>query len=228
MTITEQQLPYKVRRHDVPKIVYGKTKDSNLVGQYNREKHTLYLYPQNADRKNPIELVKQHEIAHYQLDERQDPRSMTVYRYVEDELKADLLVYARIRKPAGYYDGIIAMAAEQLRDRLKYWKVSWDTKRLLVLVVIYRVINKYRKHLPEQWLKDYERFRLRTEKDFGITENVLKSFPVNNIEFYERLDKTKMPVEPSRKVTTKASSIKGRAHRKQGKNNIASRVSQSR
>jgi hypothetical protein len=159
MTIlTEKQLPFKVFRHDRPKITYGKAEAKGDAGRYVPASNTIVINP--ISKLEDKEWLIEHEIAHYQLDDRKHPEGSTFSEVADGEMKAELLTYARLgrlpyRVGGIQYDTMWHSIATNCMEWLEDEKTPYERKQKRVMDMLYRLKEHYKKYIPQKWLIQY-------------------------------------------------------------------------
>lgn len=203
--ITEEQLPFKVKRHNRPRIIYARkpADDKDLLGFYHKvyDKDTITIYPVSKEKSEDIEEIIEHEIAHYQLENRHSVDEKSLEERAEGELQANLLVYSRIGKPKeSLY--LWREIGEDLLEHIDTWKVPLESKIKRISAILYDLKEKYRNFLPEGWLEDYNKFAKRTAEKYKWSSlKVIKTFPRNPI-YYESLTHSKRAKVKKLELTT--------------------------
>jgi hypothetical protein len=179
LSLAVTDLPFKIKRAGTPKIIHKKS----WRPRYRGEQRPDAEYAPKLDAivfygsKPPPRSLQEHELAHYQLGFGRDKQLLTTEDMAEQEIQADLLVYAKTKKPP-YYDiplpdymnenakglssdtkhyvfGLYTLWRD-LYDRLDAFKGSRANKMEAVRQSIESAIKKYWRYLPPDWKKAYE------------------------------------------------------------------------
>jgi len=187
MTIlTEKQLPFKVYRHDRPKIVYGNSVKKGVVGTYEGGTHTIMVNPMS--KLEDKEWITEHEISHYQLDDRKDHEWETLSEVADEEMKAELLTYVRLGRLPYRVGGLQNNTIwHSMADNCMQWleseKMPHKRKLELVLSLVSRINEHYRQYIPQEWLDQYVKFAKEESiklKDAPVKVISKPSMPVRN------------------------------------------------
>jgi hypothetical protein len=178
--LTEKQLPFKVYRHDRPKITYGKAEEKGDAGRYEPETNTIVISP--VSRLEDKEWLIEHEIAHYQLDDREHPEGATLEEVADGEMKAELLTHARLgrlqhRVGGIQYDTIWDSIAANCMQWLEDEKISNKRKQEMVMSMLARLRDYYKKYIPQKWLEQYNVFVKEEEEKRRLPPTKIISNP---------------------------------------------------
>jgi len=183
--ITEEQLPFRIKRKTVPRIVYGRKPGNGKLGHYHKsETEQVYIAPHDKEKGQDIEQTIAHEIAHYQLEDRRKLDVRDLEHTAENELQADLLAYVRTGKRENYYERLLDLHW-QLVDKLATWEVPQKNKQLLAFVILHTLMKGYERYLPPQWKADYDRLCRHALRKNKMSMETLESYPLDR-EFYEQ------------------------------------------
>lgn len=177
--LEEGTLPFKVKREGTPKIIHKKSwhpryrGEQKPDGEYDPKLDAIIFY----GSKPPPRSLQEHEIAHYQLGFGRDKQLLTTEDMAEQEIQADLLVYAKTKKPPYYDVPLPDYMNEKLKgsssdtkyyalslynlwldlyDRIDAFKGTESAKMGAVRESIESAIKKYWRYLPPDWKQAYK------------------------------------------------------------------------